>query len=250
MNRPLCLSVVFSVIAAAILSGCSGAPVQLCLRDPIQLYDSKTDVDGVRLTLAWGRNTRVTGLDLGLGMLESDRMSGVRLGGLCFVHFMDGAQVTLLANSCTPTEVVEGSGIMSISRYDSCANGLQATGLWNDACRLNGVQLTLFSNSADRLNGMQVAGLMNGAVRVNGVQLAGLLNRAADDMVGVQIALFYNDCSGNERVIASMRGLQIGLVNFVQRGNAVQIGLINIAPNQVIPVLPLIHPGLWPKNGE
>ena len=72
---------------------------------------------------------------------------------------------------------------------------------------VRGVQLAGLVNFADAMTGVQLAGLSNTAHVLHGVQIAAWCNEA-DEGAGVQIGLLNNG--------RQMKGLQIGLLNFLQ----------------------------------
>ena len=72
---------------------------------------------------------------------------------------------------------------------------------------VTGVQIAGLVNFADTMNGLQLAGLSNTARVLNGVQIAAWCNEA-DEGCGVQIGLLNNG--------RQMKGVQIGLLNFLQ----------------------------------
>lgn len=72
---------------------------------------------------------------------------------------------------------------------------------------VRGVQLAGLVNFADAMTGVQLAGLSNTAHVLHGVQIAAWCNET-DEGAGVQIGLLNNG--------RQMKGLQIGLLNFLQ----------------------------------
>jgi hypothetical protein len=115
-------------------------PIQLSLFSPIQLVSEENAISGVRLSLLYGRNTYVTGLDLGLvSHSTSGKSKGVQVAvvGLVDADFV-GFQYTAV-------NITEGNfegfqwGIVNYAGY---ANGFQL-GLVNYAERMKGLQLGL-----------------------------------------------------------------------------------------------------------
>jgi hypothetical protein len=133
-------------VAAMVLSISSAmaddknTPIQLSLISPIQLFPESYSVTGVRLSLIYGRNTSVTGLDWGLvNHTTSGQSTGIQWGivGLSDANFM-GWQDNFV-------NVVKGdfqgfqSGFVNHANY---ANGLQF-GVVNYARKLKGIQIGL-----------------------------------------------------------------------------------------------------------
>jgi|GEM_PF-4643948 len=258
-----------SFAAACLCCGCSGPPtgepIQVCICKDVQLHDARENVDGVRLTLWSGSNKRVNGLDLGLVMSQCAEMNGL--------------QVTALMNSvCEPVDLpflipftgtmrgVQIGGLVNLVGWDWW--GLQAAGLLNMGAG-SGVQVAGLANLADSWSPptftFQAALVLNAAGETTGAQIGSLC--LAEALRGLQVGAV-NVCDKKERFAldeappGTMAGVQIGLGNYAKehkglqvalynhakKHRGVQIGLINIAPDQAIPFLPIIHPGLWPKN--
>lgn len=132
-------------------------PFQLSLLSPAQLVPEDESVRGVRLTLFYGKNASVTGVDLSLIANHTTRdFLGVQFGLVGYAEgTFTGAQLNWAVN------VVEGN-----------FEGFQG-GFVNSARNGRGVQLATV-NHADRFQGLQI-GLVNYAATLNGVQL-GLVN--------------------------------------------------------------------------
>jgi hypothetical protein len=120
-------------------------------------------------------------------------------------------------------------------------NGLQMSGFFNMAAKYaNGVQLAGFANLAGKdANGFQSAGFANiTGGSLHGTQMAGFLNLNGRDAYGLQMAGFANIAPGRVKGVqmsgflnyaGSLRGLQIGVVNYIgelEKGAA--IGVVNI----------------------
>jgi hypothetical protein len=117
-------------------------PVQLALFCPVQLFPEGTAISGIRLSLIYGKNASVTGLDWGLvNHTTTGQSVGWQIGlvGLAEGDFM-GWQDNWI-------NIVKGD-----------FQGLQ-WGLVNSANHARGLQLG-FVNYARTLNGLQI-GLVN-----------------------------------------------------------------------------------------
>ena len=119
-----------------------GKPIQLSLFNPIQIVPESQSISGFRFNLIYGKNTNVTGLDLGLVNQTTGIQTGIQWG---FVNLTDGG--------------VTGwqSGFVNISKGSSV--GLQ-TGIVNyHQGHFNGLQFSVV-NYAATLKGLQI-GLIN-----------------------------------------------------------------------------------------
>ena len=74
-------------LAALIFVACPAMaeekPIQLALFNPVQIFPETTSITGLRLSLIYGRNVSVTGLDLGLvNHTTTGPFMGVQFGGV------------------------------------------------------------------------------------------------------------------------------------------------------------------------
>ncbi len=123
-------------------------PIQLSIFNPIQLYSEDTDIKGVRLSLLYGKNKSVTGLDLGF---VNHNTSGLSKG---FQHGFVGIV----------EEDFVGFQNNFINSTKGNFEGFQ-WGLVNHAHNMNGFQLGLV-NYAGTMKGLQI-GLVN-VIKQNG----------------------------------------------------------------------------------
>lgn len=147
-------------------------PVCFSLFDPVQFPAAESDVTGFRLSLFYGRNADVMGLDIGALVSVAD--------GDVF-----GLEVSGLVNS-----VGSSSGTLQIAGIaNNCYEdfyGLQISGIANRAGgNVAGGQISCF-NMAEDMGGLQI-GIYNKAAAATGLQI-GVINEAAS-MQGVQIGL-------------------------------------------------------------
>lgn len=115
-------------------------PIQLALFSPIQLLPEEDGVAGVRLSLFYGRNKYVSGLDWSLvGHLTSGQSKGVQFGlvGIAEGDFM-GWQSTVFNITDGNFEGFQG-GLVNYAGY---ASGFQL-GLVNYAQSMHGLQIGL-----------------------------------------------------------------------------------------------------------
>lgn len=137
--------VLLVALLCLIVAGSAGAqskPVQLALVNPVQIFDEKTTIAGVRISLIYGRNESVSGLDWGfINSTTSGTSQGIEFG---FVGLNDANFVGLRSNFVDLNNGnVEGAQI----------------GFYNSGGYVNGVQIG-FINNAGSMKGLQI-GLIN-----------------------------------------------------------------------------------------
>ncbi len=142
-------------MAFATGAGAESKPIQVSLFNPVQMFDDKTAIAGLRVNLVYGLNTDMTGLDVGFVNHATGTLKGVQWGGIGIVGNGAGWQFNYLAN---------------ITRNEF--NGLQ-TGVYNQLHKGKSVQLGLF-NFGDHMSGFQL-GLFNSVESMHGLQI-GLIN--------------------------------------------------------------------------
>ena len=188
-------------------------PVIVSLVTPVQAPGRSYDVAGLRLSLIYGECQAFTGLDIGvIGNSRAD-FTGLAVGGFNFAgERLYGAQVGLL-NWNSGNDTVWGR-------------------------RSVGAQIGAL-NYADSFCGLQ-----DGIVNVSGSSFMGLqssLVNFAQDVYGLQCGYYF--IVGVNVASGTMRGCQIGLVNYANRvDGGCQIGLVNvISHNGWLPVLPIVN---------
>jgi hypothetical protein len=249
------VGVMLSSLAFLAAAGCSTAPFQLALWNPAQIVNDEEDVHGARATVLYGRNGDVRGLDAGLGFARSQQMTGVQANGVgnwCDEDAV-GTQIGGLLNVC---ENITGSQIGVL--FNGCKGGVagvQIDGMGN-VCMgdMTGVQVSGLANACHGdVTGVQISGLANGWCKnMTGIQIGGM-NWCAENMTGVQIGGIANICRPEQGVdgpAASVSGLQVALINYAQRLDGVQIGLINIVKGQWFPFVPLINFSFSTRDAE
>jgi hypothetical protein len=124
---------VISVVALA-----DERPIQLSLVTPIQIFPEEDEIAGIRLNLIYGRNTSVTGVDLGLVNHCTGGISKGFQHGL--VSIVD-ADFVGWQNSAVNLTRGDFEGLQwGFMNYAGHANGLQL-GIVNYAQRLKGLQI-------------------------------------------------------------------------------------------------------------
>lgn len=139
-NRLLVCALVALMMFGALSAVAQDKPIQLSLFAPIQIVPDTKGISGVRLSLLYGKNTHVSGLDWGLVSHCTSGMSkGVQWGlvGLVDNDFTgwQGTAVNITKND------FEGFQ-WGIVNYAGHANGFQL-GLVNYAMTLKGLQIGL-----------------------------------------------------------------------------------------------------------
>jgi hypothetical protein len=113
-------------------------PIQLSLFSPVQLVSEDNAIAGVRLSLLYGRNTSVTGLDWGLvSHSTSGKSKGVQFG---LVGLVDADFVGYQATAVNITKGECEGFQWGIVNYAGYANGLQL-GFVNYAETMKGLQI-------------------------------------------------------------------------------------------------------------
>jgi len=117
-------------------------PIQLSLFSPIQLFPEETPIVGLRLSLIYGRNSSVTGLDWGLVNHTTSGLSkGVQFG---LVSLVEADFVGWQNNAINITKGDFEGFQWGIVNYANRANGFQL-GLVNYAVTMNGLQIGLIN---------------------------------------------------------------------------------------------------------
>jgi len=139
-NRSLFAIAIFALILVAQPVLAQEKPIQLSLFSPIQLVPEDNAISGVRLSLLYGKNKYVTGLDWGLVSHCTSGMSkGVQFGivGLVDADFM-GWQSSVVNYTKGNFEGFQWGFV----NYAGHANGLQL-GFVNYAMTMHGLQIGL-----------------------------------------------------------------------------------------------------------
>ena len=149
------------------------SPIGFGIISPVQYPGAEADVMGFRLSLAYGQNANVSGLDFGV--------FGCRVDGCLF-----GLQTSAIMN-----HVGSASGALQIAGVGNhCLEdyfGVQVAGIANmTEGYVYGGQISSFNIARD-VSGLQI-GAYNQADNAAGIQI-GVINYA-NDMQGIQIGLF------------------------------------------------------------
>ncbi|MFC2132978.1 LA_2272 family surface repeat-containing protein [Bacteroidota bacterium] len=124
------------------------SPVQISILAPIQLFNEDTSIEGLRLSLLYGKNYNMTGFDLGLVSHTTGEFKGVQFG---FLGISDSDFTGWQDNSINWTK----------GKF----KGLQF-GIVNYAKSMSGVQFGLVNYTMYMDKGLQI-GLIN-IIKENG----------------------------------------------------------------------------------
>ncbi len=207
--------VLAACVVAAAVSFAESTPVMLSLFTPVQIPSSEYDVTGFRLSLLYGDCKNFKGLDIGVVDHTDGDFTGVQIGG---VNVIDdrllGGQIGLVNWNSS-----------DVREWDKISTGAQI-GLLNYAGSFCGLQGGIVNVTGDSFTGMQ-SGFFNLARDMKGLQCGG----ACFGLIGVNV------------VSGSVRGCQIGLLNYAEEMECgLQIGIVNIiSRNGWLPVLPIVN---------
>jgi hypothetical protein len=135
-----------SIAAAALLvmAATPGAaqehPINVALVTPIQIFPADQPIKGLRLNVIYGRNSAMTGLDVGIANHVAGRMSGVQWGVVNLADSMVGWQAGTVNYTAGRFEGLMWGPV----NYAGHINGLQL-GIVNYAARASGIQIGLIN---------------------------------------------------------------------------------------------------------
>ena len=139
MRKCLLLAMIlFSIASLSIPAIAQDRPIQLALVAPVQIFPESYSITGLRISLIYGKNASVSGLDWGL---VTHTTSGKSMG-------IDWGAINLTDADFTG---LQGGWVNLVSGN---FEGLQY-GFFNHANYANGVQFGII-NHANRLKGVQV----------------------------------------------------------------------------------------------
>ncbi len=143
MKRAIAGAGVLLLVALAAFEGhAQSKPVQLALFNPVQIFPENTSIAGIRISLLYGKNTSVSGLDWGF---VNHTTSGTSMGWQTGLVGINAANFVGLQSNF-------------VNVNDQNVEGVQF-GFYNQAGYANGLQFG-FINHAGRMKGLQI-GLIN-----------------------------------------------------------------------------------------
>ncbi|MEJ2495201.1 MAG: hypothetical protein P8Y79_12825 [Ignavibacteriaceae bacterium] len=117
-------------------------PIQLALFNPVQIAPEESSITGLRLSLLYGKNANMNGIDLGLVNITTGDQLGVQWGVVGYNEGnFNGWQDNLVS-------ITKGNFV-----------GLQSGAVTYNASKMNGLQIAVV-NYAATLHGLQL-GLIN-----------------------------------------------------------------------------------------
>lgn len=176
------LTLAISLFAAPFEANAAMSPLSVGLVPPVQFPPNDYAVTGARISLLWGHQRNMYGVDLGLlGNITDQDFTGIALsGGFNATHGTTtvlGLQAALGANYNTNKTTVLGLQAALGANVNTAAAsvyGLQlALANLCDHTEINGFQLGLY-NKAQTVRGFQI-GLINMVDNLHGLQI-GLIN--------------------------------------------------------------------------
>lgn len=215
----------------------SMTPFQAALFSPLQIFREGTSVRGLRVSLLYGKQASVWGVDLGPVNQTTADWLGLQVGGANWNESSVGLQSGIVFNRVggdfagiqqAPFNVVEGELVGSqngiINWQGGDLYGFQ-TGLFNvplgdEQSLVAGLRLNLVLGYQARFWGLDL-GLFNMTKsEMRGLQL-GFANANLGSATGVQLGL-------SNSVEGDFWGFEMGAANIVQgKGSSVQLGVAN-----------------------
>jgi hypothetical protein len=139
-------------------AGQDGAPIQLSVFPPIQITDEAESIRGVRLSLLFGRNTNVSGIDLALiANQTTGDQKGLQYG---LVGLVDGDFSGLQWNFVNVTQGEMYGVQLGLVNVTGTARAFSWGGVNYATGNYKGLQLALVNYAQSMAGGVQV-GLIN-----------------------------------------------------------------------------------------
>ena len=130
----------FAVMSLLSPASAQTKPINIALVSPIQIIPPDVAISGFRWNIIYGKNSAMTGLDIGIANHVAGPMKGVQFGWFNQTETMVGWQDGIVNYTKAEFEGFQSGGV----NYAGRINGLQL-GLVNYAERANGVQLGLIN---------------------------------------------------------------------------------------------------------
>lgn len=155
------LLLVFSVSLLVLISAkgisAQDKPVQLALFNPVQIFDENTSITGLRLNILYGKNARVSGVDLGLvNHITSGVSKGVQFG---LVGIVEAGYMGWQDNAVNITKGSFEGLQWGVVNYGGNTSGVQL-GFVNYSASVSGVQFGFVNYAGNMKKGLQI-GLIN-----------------------------------------------------------------------------------------
>ncbi|MFC1640182.1 LA_2272/LA_2273 family lipoprotein [Gemmatimonadota bacterium] len=130
----------FAVLSLGSPAEAQTKPINIALVTPIQIVPPEVAVSGFRWNIIYGKNSAMTGLDIGIANHVAGPMKGVQWGIVNLTESMVGWQDGFVNYTTGEFEGLQWGGV----NYAGRINGLQL-GIVNYAERANGVQVGLIN---------------------------------------------------------------------------------------------------------
>lgn len=127
-------------------------------------------------------------------------------------------------------ENLNGTDISVFGSYNNNLNGLAICPIGISALKINGLGISGIALAADSLNGFFICGFgptwwnTESIDKINGVTAGLIIGANAKEMNGLTLSIVQNH-------VGFHKGGMIGLLNFSENLNGIQIGLLNYAGN-------------------
>lgn len=152
--------VLLSVLSLNAESKSGVTPFQFSIFNPIQIFDENYDVYGCRITIPYGVNASVCGIDAGLYLTTTGDQCGFQ--SAVVVASREGMTTGVTCAAIANLSKGDEWGVSLAGAFNFATGeitGLQAAGLISHASRFNGLQMAVF-NHCDDFKGVQF-GLIN-----------------------------------------------------------------------------------------
>ena len=237
MKKLLVLSAM-ALCAASVFADTAAFQFSIYSPGDLMIPWARSDVKGLRLDLPYGNNKGdVTGADIGLLGVTQGYFTGCAIsllndvgGDVVDSGVVKGFQVGLLANRTKDLYGFQLGGIVNWNRERTV--GAQF-GLFNWDSEFEGLQLGCFNVMQGNVSGVQL-GLGNVLRNETKGLIIGGVNYGVTKVAGAQIGAV-------NFVEKESTGVQIGVFNASQHHTGIQLGLLNINPNGLLPVFPFVN---------
>jgi hypothetical protein len=253
-------------------------PIQLGLIRDIQLFPSMYNVHGLRIG---GWSWIVNGLDVGIANF-SYAAHGIQVAGLGNLVGTEGwgLQVAGYFNPVGQGYVDDGYSGLQVAGFTNSgsADGIQLAGwsngfYWIEKSRVEHTHWYHGLNIYGHIRGLQVAGVLNVCKHIAGVQASSVFNLSFEGFSGLQVGAInvaegkadIGDrgrvtCSGMQVGAFNATGIfdsstqaagfcvQVGVINMVDGGSGVQVGLWNSNPDGFLPHCPILNFSFGPTR--
>lgn len=176
--------------------------LQLSFTPSAQLVSVDESISGLRLSLPYGRNASMTGIDA--GFITDTTQDANALQAAFFGNFVE-----------------QNATGMQVASFNAVGNVMK------------GCQIGLLFNTDNKFSGIGIAGGVNHFTEEGSGILIGAFGNYGEVLNGAQIGL----CN----IAKYSSGLQIGVVNYAKNARGIQIGLLNFIEEGALPFMPILN---------